>query len=374
MARPGRTGKRFRTGNLWLKTSVLKIGGKWRTCLLSTLSAVFFCALLPTPAFAAMTCNAASVNKVLAAGTIAIPMNAPPGTVVSTVAPAGFIMNCSFLNSSPYVTSGTATIQLTVTAALAPGFTDVYKTSIDGLGVRFIFNSPACNASNLSLSNSLLRIPCALAGPLGGPNIATNLTVTTVFVAYGAVKGGASTLSSIPMLSEAYETSDNPGRIWPQVNAPIYTGSATGTLNVATCSVQTQDLAVNLPTPAVRAFAAGVGAVAGRQAFHLDFNCAAGAQVSIVITDAVSPSNRSNVLTPSSESTAKGIGVQVLKGDGTPVLFGPDQVGASVANQWLIGSSPTGVLVLPLSAQYIRTGAITPGSIKALETFTMSYN
>jgi type 1 fimbria pilin len=372
MTVPDRSHDRFHIDSLPLKASALKIGRNLRACLLSCLCAVFLCALLVHPASAAMTCNPASVNNVLAAGTITIPMNAPPGTVVSTAAPTGFIMNCSFLNTSPFVTSGTTYIQLTVTAALAPGFTDVYKTAIDGLGVRFVFNSPACNASNLSLSNSLLRIPCALSSSLGGPNIVTNLTVTTIFVVYGAVKGGASTLSSIPVLSEAYETSDNVGRLWGQ--SPIYTGSATGTLNTATCSVQTQDIAVYLPTPAVRAFAAGVGAVAGRTAFHLDFTCATGAQVSIVITDVVTPANRSNVLTLSPESTVKGIGVQVLKGDGTPVVFGPDAVGVGVVNQWLIGNSPNGVLVLPLSAQYIRTGTITPGSVKAMATFTMTYN
>ncbi len=367
-----RTGDRFRIDGSSLNANALKICRNLRASLLSTLFAVFLSAFFVNPASAAITCNPGNVNKVLAAGTITIPMNAPSGTVVGTVAPAGFLMNCSFLNTTPFNTTATVYIQFTVTAALAPGFADVYKTAIDGLGVRFVFDAPTCNASNLSLSNSLLRIPCALSGPLAGPTIVTNVTVTTIFVAYGAVKGGASTLSSIPVLSEAYETSDNVGKLWSQ--SPIYTGSATGTLNTATCSVQTQDIAVYLPTPAVRAFAAGVGSVAGRTAFNLDFTCTAGAQVSIVITDVVTPSNRSNVLTLSPESSVKGIGVQVLKGDGTPVVFGPDAVGVGVMNQWLIGSSPNGVLTLPLSAQYIRTGTVTPGSVKAMATFTMSYN
>jgi len=362
----------FRNDGLSLRTIALKIGRNLRACFLSSLLAVLLSVLSVSPASAAVTCNPGSVNKVLAAGTIVIPMNAPSGTVVSTVAPAGFVMNCSFLNTSPFNTSATVNIQLAVTAALAPGFTDVYKTAIDGLGVRFVFNAPTCNITDLSLSNSLVRIPCALSGPLAGPTIVTNLTVTTIFVVYGAVQGGASTLSSIPVLGEAYETSDNVGKIWNQ--SPVYTGSATGTLNAATCSVQTQDIAVYLPTPAVRAFAAGQGAVAGRTAFHLDFTCSTGAQVSIVITDVVTPSNRSNVLTLAPDSTVKGIGVQVLKGDGTPVVFGPDAVGVGVVNQWLIGPSPNGVLVLPLSAQYIRTGTVIPGSVKAMATFTMSYN
>jgi len=372
MTVPDRSHDRFHIDNLPLKASASKIGQALRACILSSLIAVVLNALCVGPVSAAMSCYADNLSKVLAAGTIVIPMNAPPGTVVSTIAPASFQMSCFFPNNSPPTTSGTSTIQITVTAALAPGFADVYKTNIDGLGVRFVFNAPTCNVNNASLSNNLLRIPCALSGPLNGPYQTTNVTATVIFVTYGAIKAGATALSSIPVVAEAYEESDVPGKLW--TTPPIYTGSATGTLNTATCSVQTQDVAVFLPTPAVRAFAAGVGAVAGRTAFHLDFTCATGAQVSIVITDVVTPANRSNVLTLSPDSTVKGIGVQVLKGDGTPVVFGPDAVGVGVVNQWLIGNSPNGVLVLPLSAQYIRTGTITPGSVKAMATFTMSYN
>jgi type 1 fimbria pilin len=174
------------------------------------------------------------------------------------------------------------------------------------------------------------------------------------------------------VLAQSYWASDNTSRWWPQV--PVYTGSATGAITTMTCSVQTKDIAVSLPTLAAREFAAGVGAVAGKQAFQLGFTCPNSAKVSIVIMDVVTPSNRSNVLTLSPESTAKGVGIQVLKGDGTPIAFGPDAVGMSVENQWLIGTSLSGVQVLPLSAQYIRTGTIAPGSIKALATFTMTYN
>jgi type 1 fimbria pilin len=371
MKNPDETGGWFCIGTFSPRVKRSRIGRHLWMRILSILIAVWFGALFVSPASAAITCTPANANKVLAAGTIVIPMNAAPGTVVSTVAPSGFIMNCSFLNTSPYNTSATVYIQFSVTAALAPGFNDVYKTNIDGLGIRFIFDSPACTTSNAPLQNSALRIPCSLTGPLAGPNIVTNLTVTSVFVTYGAIKSGASSLSSVPLLSESYETSDNAGRVWNQ--SPVYTGSASGALSAATCSAQTPTVAVNLSTPTLRAFA-NIGSVAGRQSFHLDFACATGAQVSIVITDAVAPSNRSNVLTPSADSTAKGIGIQVLKADGSPVLFGPDQAGAGVENQWLIGASPTGMLVLPLSAQYIRTGAVTAGSVKALATFTMSYN
>jgi type 1 fimbria pilin len=340
-----------------------------RSLLLFPLSLAFSC---PVLAGGSITCNTGNTNLAINAGTVVIPMNAPPGTVVSTLAPATLIMNCRFVNQAPYTVSGFSTNQLEVTAALAPGFNDVYVTGIQGLGIRYTFNSSACNTSNATMANNLIRIPCPIAGPLGGPYVPQNIYATVSFVIYGPVSSGGVSIQTLPVMSQKYEESDDPGHLWGQPNA--FSGSATGVLMAATCSVQTANLAVQLPTPAVRAFAAGLGTVAGRTGFDLSFNCSSGAQVSIVLTDVVAPENRTNILTITPDSTAKGVAVQVLKGDGTPVMFGPDAVGTSVANQWWLGTSPNGVMVVPLSAQYIRTGTVVPGSIRALATFTLSYN
>jgi type 1 fimbria pilin len=372
MTTPNRTNNRFRIGALLLNAGFLHIGRKLRTCLLVSLIAIFFNTPFVSSASASVTCHPSNYNNVLAAGAIVISSNATPGSVVSISPPTSSSMSCSFLNTSPYNTSGTMIIKFTVSDALAPGFADVYKTNIDGLGVRFVFNASTCNVSNSPMTNGVLQISCDIAGPLGGPNIVVPFTVTTSFVVYSAVANGALTLSSIPVLDQSYWASDNVSKWWSQW--PVYTGGATGAIKTMTCSVQTTDIAVSLPTLAARDFGAGVGAVAGKQAFQLGFTCPTSAKVSIVIMDVSTPSNRSNVLTLSPDSTAQGIGIQLLKGDGTPIFFGPDAVGMSVENQWLIGTSLSGVQVLPLSAQYIRTGTVRAGSIKALATFTMTYN
>ena len=258
----------------------------------------------------------------------------------------------------------------TVTAPTS-GFSDVYPTNIDGLGVRYTFNSDAiCDTTNLTMKNKAIAISCVISGVPGGAHIYANATVTPSLVVTGAVKGGASTLSSSPIVSFTYTIKDVSGS-WPA--APLYTGAASGAFSAATCSVQTVANAITLPNVATRSFSSGVGAIAGRQPFNLSFSCTAGAQVSIVITDAVDPSNRSNVLNLAPDSTAKGIGVQILRDATTLVVFGPEAAGPSVANQWLIGASPNGLLQLPLSAQYIRTGTLGAGSVKAMATFTMSY-
>ena len=121
------------------------------------------------------------------------------------------------------------------------------------------------------------------------------------------------------------------------------------------------------------ALASGVGAVAGSVPFALSLNCTAGATVAITLSDNVDTSNQSDTLKLAAESTATGVGVQILNGS-TPVLFGPDSAVAGNVHQWVVGASPSGPLQIPLSARYIRTaGAFNPGTVIAKATFTMSY-
>lgn len=328
-----------------------------------------FVGLAATPAYADLSCGVTGITLTIAAGVISIPANAAVGTTVLTLAPSPLKLNCILFTGLG--TSGTLISNLSTVTAPASGFDDVYPTSVAGLGVRYTFAAdPNCSPPTPTMKNKAIAIPCLITGPADSKTqIYTNMTVSPSLVVTSAVKPGASTLTSVPLVNFTYTLKEASGS-WSQ--GSLYTGAASGSLSVATCSVQTPANAITLPNVATRSLAS-VGATAGSQAFGLKFACASGAQVSIVITDAVDPTNRSNVLKLGAESTAKGIGVQILKNGSTPVLFGPDAVGQSVQNQWLIGASPNGLLELPLSAQYIRTGNLSAGSIKALATFTMSY-
>ena len=197
-----------------------------------------------------------------------------------------------------------------------------------------------------------------------------NVTVTSSLVVTDTIAAGASNLSTVPSVTITYSTSDGGSGYWNK--GSLYTGSATGVLTHATCSVNQTNVAVLMPTADTHAFSS-VGAVATPQPFSLSFSCATGAKVSITLTDNVNPSNRSTALQLSSDSTARGIGVQILNSSGTPVSFGPDSATPGNTNQWLIGDSPNGMLQVPLTARYVRTGAVSAGTVKALATFTMSY-
>lgn len=59
---------------------------------------------------------------------------------------------------------------------------------------------------------------------------------------------------------------------------------------------------------------------------------------------------------------------------GPPVAHGLDSAVAGNTNQWLAGTAAGGAMTIPLTVQYVRTtGAPTPGTVKGLATFTMSY-
>jgi type 1 fimbria pilin len=323
-------------------------------------------------AHANFNCTSANVNKTLAAGNISVPPNVAVGTTLRTLPADVFQMQCSMTTSAPTSTSGTILVTpMTLGAPLSSGSTDIYQTAIPGLGIRYVINASACSTTNLVLSNGKVSFNCPWTGVVGGSAKSVDISVTTSFVAIGPIQAGVSTISSVPRVAAGYTPSDTPYMDVSQY--PVYSGSATGSLMTTTCSVKTTAPEVQLPPLPVSAFSSGVGAVAGQKDFTLSFACVSGAKVAIVITDAVDPSNRLTVLKLATGSTAAGIGVQVLKDQGTPVQFGPDAVGTSVANQWLIGPSPNGTLDLPLSAQYIRTGTVKPGKVRALATFTMSY-
>jgi len=72
-------------------------------------------------------------------------------------------------------------------------------------------------------------------------------------------------------------------------------------------------------------------------------------------------------------SSAQGVAYQILYGS-TVINYGADSSAVGNKNQVKLGSvSAAGSFPVSLSARYVRTGAIVPGSANALATFTMSY-
>ncbi|MBO3275231.1 fimbrial protein [Pseudomonas schmalbachii] len=139
-----------------------------------------------------------------------------------------------------------------------------------------------------------------------------------------------------------------------------------------TCTVTTPSISKVLPDVSNMSFPS-IGSTYGNVDFKVGLNCSYGASLYMTLTDNSNAGNRTNVLGLTSDSSAAGIGFQILRG-GNPVSYGADSPAIGNPNQFYVGESPEGLMEIPFSARYIRTERIvTPGIAKGRATFTMSY-
>lgn len=145
------------------------------------------------------------------------------------------------------------------------------------------------------------------------------------------------------------------------------------TINIQTksCSVNTSNISVQLPAILPTSLPS-VGSTTGTTPFNIAINCPSPVNVYMTITDNSAPNSTSNTLSATSNSSTQGIGIQIRK-NGTPIFLGPDNSMAGTTNQFLVGNNTSGNLIIPFTANYIRTSAINVGKINAVATFTFSY-
>jgi len=144
-----------------------------------------------------------------------------------------------------------------------------------------------------------------------------------------------------------------------------------------TCRVSTPSIAMSLGSVPVTAFR-GVGSHAGSVTRNITLLCEGGTggtrDVFITVTDHTTRSNRSDVLSLTASSQAKGVALQLVRGGNILVRYGADSSSVGNPNQWLVGTTGNGTVQIPLTARYIQTQqTIAPGSANGVATFTMSY-
>jgi type 1 fimbria pilin len=153
--------------------------------------------------------------------------------------------------------------------------------------------------------------------------------------------------------------------------SPAATLLATPITVAQTCRVTTPNFSVPLPDALASALGTN-GAAFGNAGFSIGLQCNTRANVHITLTDVTTPGNRSDLLTLTSDSTARNVRLRIRNPSNTPVRFGRDSSAAGNANQWRVGSL-SGASTIRMSAEYVATGAATAGTVRALATFTMSY-
>ncbi|MGH8783159.1 fimbrial protein [Paraburkholderia sp.] len=314
------------------------------------------------PANAALQCTITG-SAAISFGTITVPRDTLVGTPIGSMQSSTVSVNCpSNPGTVPPYNNGWYIQyypQLTVSAVAG-----VWNTGIAGIGIKVI---------DVTYSNKVMSaLGVGRWDDFGAPITNTTAFTGSFTFTYQLVKTAAQVTSggaiNIPQLFTL--VSHN---IPINVTSPaLVTISVNNTSIVATtCTVTTPSVSVTLPS--VNASVLGtVGTTAGNQSFSIGLSCQSGANVYVTLTDATSPGNTTSNLTLASGSTAAGVKLRVLKSGGSPVSYGPDSAVAGNTNQWLVGASAS-TTSIPLTAQYISTGTVTPGTVKGLATFTMSY-
>lgn len=303
--------------------------------------------------------------------TITVPANAVAGTILASITvpvpgATGGKQIATCTGDSPATTN----INWWINPASSIVANRVGTTSVAGIGYTSSLSGVTTGAPMVMDSSQAI-------GTKGEPKFASQVYVTVNLVATGTPIGtgalslnpsGTGVVNTVGTFTIAGAKSGN-------MTSFVVAMAANATrITAPSCSVQNTTPSVTL-APVSKGLFSGVGSTAGSGSVAISLNCpTALSKVYVTLTDSVTPANRTSTLTPKSDSTASGVGLQILDPSGTPIKYGPDSATAGNTNQWLAGQSVTGSMNIPLSVRYIQTAAtVTPGTVNGVATFTMSY-
>lgn len=305
--------------------------------------------------------------SVAVTGRINVSPDTPSGAVISDRIQAPDYLVQVQQNGAPNV-SGSLTFDVAA-GNLAPGFNDVYNTSIPGIGVRYFLTFPPNSSINpdvtgeRTIASSSLR--WTVAPPVNGGPWAINIGRAVQFVnlTQGAKTG---TISTVPTVSATARVSTCGGCTWAQVQ--MFNGSVTGgTLATRTCTLQ-QVPDIVLPQAPARDLPS-VGSTASPRNFSIGANCSGPLLFSLRFNAATNFENASISLlknTIADATGAKGYAIQIVEG-GT---------GASIdaVNKRYETAVDSTTFQQDFTARYYRFGASpTGGRIQSVLIYTLDY-
>lgn len=238
---------------------------------------------------------------------------------------------------------------------------NIYPTTVEGIGMRVSTANGAAPVSTMRYSDHIGSFAYQYAV----------VTVELIKTADGDITAGG-VLDSDFLYERA---NDAFGQLLAQYN---FSSPVVLRPKVPTCTPQAPEPVRMAQT--VTQKLTSIGSTGAPRSFLISLLCKGGIPGSltnayVTLTDVANPGNIGNFLTLSKTSVAKGVGVQIRKGE--QILgFGPDSNAAGNRNQWFAGAVAYGQarLDIPLTAHYVKTGEnVTIGSANAAATFTISY-
>ncbi|VXC82878.1 conserved exported hypothetical protein [Enterobacterales bacterium 8AC] len=276
--------------------------------------------------------------------------------------------------SSPNYLSGCRVIRIVATTPLTnvvPAMTyiengvtyPIFSTSVPGIGIIV-----GLKPTNTSIYKPLQRPVTEI---FNGDSFEVGIDARAKLIVVGQLKAGVYNIAygSLAIISG----SDGTG-----IGGSLLTlNPTTLTIRARTCQLSSASVQDVILPPVSKNQFSGVGTSPSvGQNFTVTTNCEAGVNLYATVTDANNPANTGNVLTLGENTTASGVGIQILRNN-SPISFGPDSSAAGNLNQWYIGTANnTGndAFTIPLRARYVQTGTnMVAGVVKARTTITFSY-
>lgn len=255
---------------------------------------------------------------------------------------------------------------MTVNSAPVAGYTDVYPTNVDGIGVRYNF---ALNSGNFCpigfedhIANSTRTYTCHLSQNTS-PSFSLGASIQFVKTKAKIYSG---VITSIPSVSSYYTLNNQSGQ--GNLNM-VWTGGGSVVVTVMACSITTPNVNVALD-PVLDSSFSGINSTKGAKNFTIGLQCDAGARInaSVSFTKNTDTSNSSVIKLSGAGNpgVATGVGIQLLY-DGTLLRN----------NTNVVLKTSTGGQEFPagsFTARYFQTlSTVTPGDANASATLNLTY-
>ena len=283
-----------------------------------------------------------------------------PGTLNPNVSDGTVMYTSSFLTVAPSnnpvtCTGGLGTLRFDGMTTPDTQYT-AYPTNIPGIGLRFDVTVPSVGTLPTAKSVTLTNIP--------------SMSFTIKLVKIGPIASGGVISGRIMKVMAQYGTTSQSDFFYVTLN-----GNVALNWTRPTCAATTSDIRVpmnDVPIATLRA-----GGTSQPKSFSIDLTCSGGTTstpVYIAMSDQSNPANTSSILSLTSGSTAKGVGIQVLRNNGSAIVsYGPE---SSTTQRWMEKATATnGNFSIPMTAHYVATGTqtLSAGSAVGIATFTISY-
>jgi len=285
--------------------------------------------------------------------------DAPVGSPLSEVQTIANVVRCPTNHGGGYY------LQIFSDSQVSRTVPDVWETGTPGIGVRVI----SVDYGNYVMSGTPMGTSTDF-GPTGAGS--TGQYNDTLHFTFQLIKTGQITGTGQVSVANMYRLASH--NIPRNVTSPTLASMALGNTTYASqsCRVTTPAVDVALPVVGTSTLRTAGATAATNTRFSIGLQCDVGSNVYVTLTDATTPGNRTDLLTLTRDSTANGVRIRIRNRVGTPVSFGPDSPAAGTTNQWLVGPSDSATSI-PMTAEYVSTGDVEPGTANAAATFTMSY-